>query len=216
MNILIMGPAGAGKGTMSDRIIQDFDIPHISTGDMLRENVRNNTELGLQAKSYMDAGKLVPDELIIAMVEDCIQKPDANKGYLLDGFPRTLVQAETFEKISNSIEKAIDIVIALDVEFDTLARRITGRRICPYCKEIYHIDSKPTKVDGICDKCGTQVIQRSDDTIEQLKVRMDEYENSTKPVIDYYSAKGLVYHINASQSPDEVYAQVKEALGKVA
>jgi adenylate kinase len=216
MNILIMGPAGAGKGTMSDRIIQDFDIPHISTGDMLRENVRNNTELGLQAKSYMDAGKLVPDELIIAMVEDRIQKPDANKGYLLDGFPRTLVQAETFEKISNSIEKAIDIVIALDVEFDTLARRITGRRICPNCKEIYHIDSKPTKVDGICDKCGTQVIQRSDDTIEQLKVRMDEYENSTKPVIDYYSAKGLVYHINASQSPDEVYAQVKEALGKVA
>ena len=216
MNILIMGPAGAGKGTMSDRIIQDFDIPHISTGDMLRENVRNNTELGLQAKSYMDAGKLVPDELIIAMVEDRIQKPDADKGYLLDGFPRTLVQAETFEKISNSIEKAIDIVIALDVEFDTLARRITGRRICPNCKEIYHIDSKPTKVDGICDKCGTQVIQRSDDTIEQLKVRMDEYENSTKPVIDYYSAKGLVYHINASQSPDEVYAQVKEALGKVA
>lgn len=216
MNILIMGPAGAGKGTMSDRIIQDYGVLHISTGDMLRENVRNNTELGLQAKSYMDAGQLVPDDLIIAMVKERIQKPDANKGYLLDGFPRTLVQAENFEKISNSIQKAIDIVIALDVEFDTLARRITGRRICPNCKEIYHIDSKPTKVDGICDKCGTQVIQRSDDTIEQLKVRMDGYENSTKPVIDYYSEKGLVVHIDASLNPDEVYAQVKEALGKVA
>ncbi len=216
MNILIMGPAGAGKGTMSDRIIQDFDIPHISTGDMLRENVRNNTELGRQAKEYMDAGKLVPDELINAMVEERIQQPDASKGYLLDGYPRTLDQAENFEKISNSIEKTIDIVVALDVEFDTLARRITGRRICPNCKEIYHIDSKPMKVPGICDKCGTQVIQRSDDTIEQLKVRMDEYEKSTKPVIDYYSSKGLVKHINASQTPEAVYAQVKEALGKVA
>ncbi len=216
MNILIMGPAGAGKGTMSDRIIQDYDIPHISTGDMLRENVKNNTELGREAKAYMDAGKLVPDELINAMVEERIQKPDASRGYLLDGYPRTLVQAENFEKISNSIGKAIDIVVALDVEFDTLARRITGRRICPNCKEIYHIDSKPTKVPGICDKCGTQVVQRNDDTVEQLKVRMDEYENSTKPVIDYYSSKGLVKHINASQTPEAVYAQVKEALGKVA
>ena len=197
MNILIMGPAGAGKGTMSDRIIQDFDIPHISTGDMLRESVRDNTELGREAKSYMDSGRLVPDELINALVEERIQKDDAKKGYLLDGYPRTLAQAENFEKISNSIGKAIDIVIALDVEFDTLARRITGRRICPNCKEIYHIDSKPTAVPGICDKCGTKVIQRSDDTIEQLKVRMEEYENSTKPVIDYYSNKGLVVHINA-------------------
>lgn len=216
MNILMMGPAGAGKGIMSDRIIQDFDIPHISTGDMLRESVRDNTELGREAKSYMDSGRLVPDELINALVEERIQKDDAKKGYLLDGYPRTLAQAENFEKISNSIGKAIDIVIALDVEFDTLARRITGRRICPNCKEIYHIDSKPTAVPGICDKCGTKVIQRSDDTIEQLKVRMEEYENSTKPVIDYYSNKGLVVHINASQTPEAVYAQVKEALGKVA
>ena len=136
MNILIMGPAGAGKGTMSDRIIQDFDIPHISTGDMLRESVRDNTELGREAKSYMDSGRLVPDELINALVEERIQKDDAKKGYLLDGYPRTLAQAENFEKISNSIGKAIDIVIALDVEFDTLARRITGRRVCPNCKEI--------------------------------------------------------------------------------
>lgn len=216
MNILIMGPAGAGKGTMSDRIIENYDIPHISTGDMLRENVKNNTKLGQEAKSYMDSGHLVPDEVINAMVEKRIQEDDAKKGYLLDGYPRTLVQAEAFEEIANRIDRSIDIVIALDVEFDALAKRITGRRICPNCKEIYHIDSKPTKVSGICDKCGTAVVQRSDDTVEQLKIRMDEYEKSTKPVIDYYESKGLVEHIDASKTPDEVYDQVKKALGKVA
>lgn len=216
MNILIMGPAGAGKGTMSDRIIENYDIPHISTGDMLRENVKNNTKLGQEAKSYMDSGHLVPDEVINAMVEKRIQEDDAKKGYLLDGYPRTLVQAEAFEEIANRIGRSIDIVIALDVEFDALAKRITGRRICPNCKEIYHIDSKPTKVSGICDKCGTAVVQRSDDTVEQLKIRMDEYEKSTKPVIDYYESKGLVEHIDASKTPDEVYDQVKKALGKVA
>lgn len=216
MNILIMGPAGAGKGTMSDRIIENYDIPHISTGDMLRENVKNNTKLGQEAKSYMDSGHLVPDVVINAMVEKRIQEDDAKKGYLLDGYPRTLVQAEAFEEIANRIGRSIDIVIALDVEFDALAKRITGRRICPNCKEIYHIDSKPTKVSGICDKCGTAVVQRSDDTVEQLKIRMDEYEKSTKPVIDYYESKGLVEHIDASKTPDEVYDQVKKALGKVA
>ena len=134
MNILIMGPAGAGKGTMSELILKAYDIPHISTGDMLRENVRNNTELGKLAKTYMEAGKLVPDDVINAMVEDRLQQPDCQKGYLLDGFPRTLVQAEAFTKIAEKIGKPVESVIALEVEFDTLAERITGRRICPKCR----------------------------------------------------------------------------------
>lgn len=215
MNILIMGPAGAGKGTMSDLILKEYDIPHISTGDMLRENVRNNTDLGKEAKSYMDAGKLVPDDVINAMVEARLQEPDCQKGYLLDGFPRTLVQAEAFAKIEENIGKPVQSVIALEVGFDVLTERITGRRICPKCQAIYHIKNKPSKVEGICDECGSELTQRKDDTVEQLKVRMDEYEKSTKPVIDYYDARGVVTHIDAGKPADTVFEQVKEVLSKL-
>ena len=216
MNILIMGPAGAGKGTMSERIIDAYDIPHISTGDMLRENVRNNTELGKEAQSYMEAGKLVPDEVINAMVEERLQEPDCQKGYLLDGFPRTLVQAEAFSEIAERIGRPIEVVIALEVPLETLQKRITGRRVCSKCGAIYHIEGKPTKVEGVCDVCGGEVVQRKDDTLEQLTVRMEEYENNTKPVIDYYNEKGLVHTIDASRDSDDVFAEVQEVLGKVA
>ncbi|MEE3487094.1 MAG: adenylate kinase [Bulleidia sp.] len=216
MNILIMGPAGAGKGTMSDLILKEYDIPHISTGDMLRENVRNETELGKEAKGYMDAGKLVPDDLINAMVEKRLQEPDCKKGYLLDGFPRTLVQAEAFEKITERIGKPVESVLALNVGWDVLVDRITGRRVCPKCKAIYHIKNKPSRVEGICDVCGSPLQQRRDDTVEQLKVRMDEYDKSTKPVIDFYREKGVVSDIDASVSAENTFAQVKKALGKVA
>ncbi|MBQ7994038.1 MAG: adenylate kinase [Solobacterium sp.] len=214
MNILIMGPAGAGKGTMSDLILKEYDIPHISTGDMLRENVRNNTELGKMAKSYMEAGKLVPDDVINAMVEDRLQQPDCQKGYLLDGFPRTLVQAEEFKKIAEKIGKPVESVIALEVDFDQLVDRITGRRICPKCGAIYHIRNHAPKTEGICDECGAELTQRKDDTVEQLKVRMDEYEKSTKPVIDFFEPLGVVSHINAGQAKDLVFAAVKAALEK--
>lgn len=210
-----MGPAGAGKGTMSDLILKEYDIPHISTGDMLRDNVRNNTELGNLAKSYMDAGNLVPDDVIIAMVEKRLQEDDCQKGYLLDGFPRTLVQAEAFEKIENKIGKPVECVIALEVGFDTLVERITGRRICPKCGAIYHIHNKPSKVEGICDVCGSELIQRKDDTVEQLTVRMDGYEKSTKPVIDFYDKRGIVSYIDASQETAAVFEKVKEALSKL-
>ncbi len=210
-----MGPAGAGKGTMSDLILKEYDIPHISTGDMLRENVRNNTELGKEAKSYMDAGKLVPDDVINAMVEKRLQEPDCQKGYLLDGFPRTLVQAEAFEKIEKNIGKPVESVIALEVGFDTLVERITGRRICPKCGAIYHTQNHPPKVEGICDNCGSELNQRKDDTVEQLKVRMDEYEKSTKPVIDFYAKRGVVTNIDASKESKLVFEQVKETLSKL-
>lgn len=210
-----MGPAGAGKGTMSDLILKEYDIPHISTGDMLRDNVRNNTELGNLAKSYMDAGNLVPDDVIIAMVEKRLQEDDCQKGYLLDGFPRTLVQAEAFEKIENKIGKPVECVIALEVGFGTLVERITGRRICPKCGAIYHIHNKPSKVEGICDVCGSELTQRKDDTVEQLTVRMDGYEKSTKPVIDFYDKRGIVSYIDASQETATVFEKVKEALSKL-
>ena len=210
-----MGPAGAGKGTMSDLILKEYDIPHISTGDMLRDNVRNNTELGNLAKSYMDAGNLVPDDVIIAMVEKRLQEDDCQKGYLLDGFPRTLVQAEAFEKIENKIGKPVECVIALEVGFDTLVERITGRRICPKCGAIYHIHNKPSKVEGICDVCGSELTQRKDDTVEQLTVRMDGYEKRTKPVIDFYDKRGIVSYIDASQETAAVFEKVKEALSKL-
>mgnify|MGYP004701322809 FL=1 len=210
-----MGPAGAGKGTMSDLILKEYDIPHISTGDMLRDNVRNNTELGNLAKSYMDAGNLVPDDVIIAMVEKRLQEDDCQKGYLLDGFPRTLVQAEAFEKIENKIGKPVECVIALEVGFDTLVERITGRRICPKCGAIYHIHNKPSKVEGICDVCGSELTQRKDDTVEQLTVRMDGYEKSTKPVIDFYDKRGIVSYIDASQETAAVFEKVREALSKL-
>lgn len=210
-----MGPAGAGKGTMSDLILKEYDIPHISTGDMLRDNVRNNTELGNLAKSYMDAGNLVPDDVIIAMVEKRLQEDDCQKGYLLDGFPRTLVQAEAFEKIENKIVKPVECVIALEVGFDTLVERITGRRICPKCGAIYHIHNKPSKIEGICDVCGSELTQRKDDTVEQLTVRMDGYEKSTKPVIDFYDKRGIVSYIDASQETAAVFEKVKEALSKL-
>lgn len=210
-----MGPAGAGKGTMSDLILKEYDIPHISTGDMLRDNVRNNTELGNLAKSYIDAGNLVPDDVIIAMVEKRLQEDDCQKGYLLDGFPRTLVQAEAFEKIENKIGKPVECVIALEVGFDTLVERITGRRICPKCGAIYHIHNKPSKIEGICDVCGSELTQRKDDTVEQLTVRMDGYEKSTKPVIDFYDKRGIVSYIDASQETAAVFEKVKEALSKL-
>ena len=218
MNILIMGPAGAGKGTMSELILKEYDIPHISTGDMLRENVRNNTELGKMAKSYMEAGKLVPDDVINAMVEDRLQQPDCQKGYLLDGFPRTLVQAEAFSEIADKIGKPVECVVALEVDFEIqvdfeiLKDRITGRRICSKCGAIYHVKGHPSKVEGVCDECGGELIQRKDDTVEQLKVRMDEYEKSTKPVIDFYEARGVVKHVNAAQAKEDVFAVIQEAL----
>ncbi|MBQ7888932.1 MAG: adenylate kinase [Erysipelotrichaceae bacterium] len=213
MNILIMGPAGSGKGTMSERIRDHFQIPHISTGDMFRENIKKKTGLGLTAQSYINDGKLVPDSLTVAMVKDRINKDDCSVGYLLDGFPRSLPQAMALGKIAVD-DKAVQIVLNLTIPFDELVSRITGRRLCRSCGSIYHIASHPSKVEGVCDHCGGELYQRSDDTVESLKVRLNEYEMNTRPVLDYYSKKGLVVDIDASLPIEEVWQQVKKALGE--
>lgn len=213
MNIFIMGAPGSGKGTFSSKIKEEYNLNHISTGDIFRANISQGTELGLQAKAYAEQGKLVPDEITNKMVKDYLATlSDKNNGYLLDGYPRTLDQAKAFEEMTDGTDLAVDVILAMDVPTDVLTRRITGRRTCKDCGEIYNIYSKPTKVEGVCDRCGGELTQRKDDNEESLKVRLDEYSNNTEPVIDYYEKKNMVSHINADASMDEIWSSVKEAL----
>lgn len=215
MNILIMGGPGAGKGTMSAKIVEKFNVNHISTGDIFRSEIGKQTELGMMAKSYMDKGLLVPDEVVNNMVKSYLEKlEDKKHGFLLDGYPRTLDQAKAFDALADGSALAIDKVIALDIDFDVLAGRITGRRICKECGEIYHTTSHPSKVEGTCDKCGGTLYQRKDDTVESLSVRLEEYSNQTAPVLDYYAKKGIVSAIDASQPIENVWADTLEALEK--
>lgn len=213
MNIFIMGAPGSGKGTFSSKIKEEYNLNHISTGDIFRANISQGTELGLQAKAYAEQGKLVPDEITNKMVKDYLATlSDKKNGYLLDGYPRTLDQAKAFEEMTDGTDLAVDVILAMDVPTDVLTRRITGRRTCKDCGEIYNIYSKPTKVEGVCDRCGGELTQRKDDNEESLKVRLDEYSNNTEPVIDYYEKKNMVSRINADASMDEIWSSVKEAL----
>lgn len=215
MNLLIMGPAGSGKGTMSEKIKQKYQLAHISTGDMLREAVKKQTALGLEALNYMNAGKLVPDTLINSMVDERIKQDDTKVGFLMDGFPRTLVQAEAFDEILQANNKNIDCVINLVVDFEVLADRITGRRLCKSCGSIYHIKNKPSKVEGICDVCGNNLVQRSDDTVEQLEIRLQEHKKNTEPVLEYYRKQGLVVDIQAGKPVDEIFKDIERAIEQI-
>lgn len=213
MNILIMGGPGAGKGTMSARIVDQFDVNHISTGDIFRSEISGGTQLGLEAKAYIDQGLLVPDEITNRMVKHYLEQlSDPKQGFLLDGYPRTIDQAKAFDALSKGTDLEIDIVIAMEIPFDVLANRITGRRLCKECGEIYHIASHPSQVEGACDKCGGSLYQRKDDTIESLQTRLKEYTSQTEPVLAFYETKGIVKHINANQSMDDVWSDVKKAL----
>ena len=182
MNILIMGGPGAGKGTMSAKIVEKYNVCHISTGDIFRSEIGNQTELGMMAKSYMDKGLLVPDEVTNQMVKSYLENlEDKKNGFLLDGYPRTIDQAKAFDALSEGSDLAIDTVIAMELDFSVLSGRITGRRLCRNCGEIYHMVTKPPKQEGVCDNCGGELYQRKDDTEESLKVRLDEYSRLLRP-----------------------------------
>ncbi len=215
MNIFIMGAPGSGKGTFSSRIKDEFNLNHISTGDIFRSNIKNETELGLQAKAYTEKGLLVPDEITNNMVKDYLsQLTDKKNGYLLDGYPRTLDQAKAFEELTKGTDLAVDVILAMDVATDELTRRITGRRTCKECGEIFNIYSKPPKTEGVCDVCGAELTQRKDDNEESLKTRLSEYAKNTEPVIAYYEEKGMVSHIDASKPMEEIWEEIKTVLNK--
>lgn len=213
MNILIMGAPGTGKGTMSQLIKEHYDVVHVSTGDMLRQAVENKTTLGLKVQEYMSAGALVPDEVIHNIILERLAKDDIKKGFLFDGYPRTVKQAIDLDEILGKLNMNIDCIINLDVDVEILKERITGRRTCRNCKEIYHIKNMPPKVEGTCDLCGGELITREDDTLEALMKRLDEYYASTKPVIDYYEKTGLVHNIDGGRDANEVFEDIKAILG---
>lgn len=212
MNLLIIGAPGAGKGTVSESIIEDFKLTHVSTGNMLREAVKNETAVGLKAQEYMNRGELVPDEIIHDIIVERFSMDDMDAGFLFDGYPRTKAQAIDLDEILKQVDKKVDCVINLDIEDKQLIERITGRRLCPTCGEIYNIYSEPSKVEGICDKCGDSLIQRKDDNLESLSVRLSEYHKNTQPVIEYYDQFNIVRHVDASQSIEDVYSSVKQIL----
>ncbi|MFV0380651.1 MAG: adenylate kinase [Breznakia sp.] len=211
MNILIMGGPGAGKGSMSTKIVTHFKSLHISTGDIFRSEMAKGTPLGLQAKAYMDQGLLVPDEVTNPMVKSFIEKQDLGNGYLLDGYPRTLNQAKAFDELVKGSDLEIHVILNLDIPFEKLAPRITGRRICKVCGSIYHIHYHPSKEKDVCDVCGGMLYQRKDDTIESLKIRLDEYTKNAEEILEYYQTK--VITINADQTQDAVWNDIMNALG---
>jgi adenylate kinase len=214
MQLVMFGPPGAGKGTQATFLSGELNIPHISTGDILRENVKNGTALGKKAKTYMDKGELVPDKVLIDIIKERLQKPDTRKGFILDGFPRTIPQAEALDEILEDINKRLDIVINVDVAASALVRRLSGRWSCKSCGAPYNMKSKPPKVDGVCDICGGELYQRDDDKEAAINNRIAVYKKQTEPVLDYYKKKGLLADIDGEREIDEVTSDIRKALKK--
>jgi len=212
MNILFMGPPGAGKGTQAERIVAEFGIPHISTGDAFRLAMKEGTPLGLKAKEYVDQGLLVPDDVTNGIVRERLQQDDCKNGFLLDGYPRTPAQAEALDGMLKETGRRIDHVISLVVDRDMLLKRLTGRRICKSCGATYHILFNPPKQEGVCSKCGGELYQRSDDTEEKVGTRLDEYLSKTEPLLRYYRDQGLLREVDGEREIDEVTAQITSIL----
>ena len=213
MKIIMLGAPGAGKGTQAKKIADLCKIPHISTGDIFRANIKQGTELGKKTKSYMDAGELVPDELVCDLVVDRIQQDDCTEGFILDGFPRTIPQAEALTEALNAIEQKMEYALNIDVPDENIIHRMAGRRACVGCGATYHLEFAPTKVEGICDVCGEKLILRDDDKPETVTNRLNVYHAQTKPLIDYYDKKGIVYTIDGTQSMDKVFSDIRKILG---
>jgi adenylate kinase len=211
LRTILLGPPGAGKGTQAERIIAKYNIPHISTGDIFRENIKKGTELGKKAQEYMNKGELVPDDLVCEIATTRLLEDDCKNGFLLDGFPRTVYQAQKLDEFLAAHDSKLDKVIDLEVGEDELMRRITGRRVCKDCGATYHVVNFPPEVPGKCDKCGGVLIQRSDDNEETAKNRIAVYKEQTEPLIDYYEKAGNIVHVDGSISPENTFSQIEKA-----
>lgn len=212
MNIVLMGLPGAGKGTQADKIVEKYEIPHISTGDMFRAAIKGGTELGLKAKSFMDEGALVPDEVTIGIVRERLSKADCENGFLLDGFPRTVPQAEALDALLADLDKDVEHVLNIQVEQEELIKRLTGRRICKVCGTAYHLVFNPPQKDGLCDKDGGELYQRADDNPETVTNRLEVNMKQTQPLLDYYGNKGVLTNINGQQDIHKVFADLNALL----
>jgi adenylate kinase len=212
LNLILFGPPGAGKGTQAERLQSDFQLPYIATGDILRENVREGTELGSKAEQYMNAGDLVPDDVIIAMVTERLQEEDARDGFILDGFPRTTEQAEALDRQLNELGRRITAVLLLDVPDEEVVRRLSGRRVCVKTGHNYHVEFDPPKRDDVCDQDGSRLIQREDDKPEVIQHRLATYHEKTKPLIGYYEERGLLKRIDGTRDPTEVHDHVRAVI----
>ena len=213
MKIIMLGAPGAGKGTQAKKIADLCNIPHISTGDIFRANIKQGTELGKKAKTYMDAGDLDPDELVCDLVVDRIQQDDCTKGFILDGFPRTIPQAEALTNALNAIEQKMEYALNIDVPDENIIHRMAGRRACVGCGATYHVEFNPTKKEGICDVCGEELILRDDDKPETVKNRLNVYHEQTKPLIEYYNKENITHTIDGTQTMDEVFNDIRKILG---
>ena len=214
LKIIMLGAPGAGKGTQAKKIAAKYSIPHISTGDIFRANIKNNTELGQKAKTYMDKGELVPDELVVDLIMDRFKEPDCANGYVLDGFPRTIPQAEALDKALNAQNEAVDYAINVEVPDENIINRMSGRRACVGCGATYHIQFNPTKVEGVCDVCGEKLILRDDDKPETVKNRLSVYHEQTQPLIDYYAKRSILAEVDGTKDMEDVFNAIVEILGK--
>jgi adenylate kinase len=212
LNLILFGPPGAGKGTQAERLRKDFELPYIATGDMLRANVKDQTELGKQAKAYMDAGDLVPDELILAMAADRLAEDDAQDGFILDGFPRTIEQAQALEKQLSDMGRRVTAALLIDVPDEEVIRRLSGRRMCVKSGHSYHVEFDPPKHDGVCDQDGSRLVQRDDDKPEVIENRLRVYHDKTKPLVDYYDKLGLMRRIDGTREPADVHGHIRAVI----
>ena len=214
LRTILLGPPGAGKGTQAVKIVEKYGVPHSSTGDIFRENIKNGTELGKKAQEYMNKGELVPDDLVCDLATSRLLEPDCAEGFLLDGFPRTVYQAEKLDEFLKEHDSKIDVVLNLAVEKDELITRLTGRRVCKVCGASFHIVSVPPKEEGVCDHCGGELIQRPDDNLETVTNRIDVYDSQTKPLVDYYEKAGNIATIDGAADLDSVFADIVKAIGE--